>query len=179
MRIYLSGFMASGKSTVGPILARELGYDFMDLDDAIEEAAGRSIPEIFAVEGELGFRQRETEALWQTADRDDLVVALGGGTIVDAANREWALDHGLVVTLDVDVATLLERLSDAADRRPLLQDEEGRPLEREPMRRRIERMLSERRSAYAQAHATVDATRPPETVAAVIAEVATVWHHRQ
>jgi shikimate kinase len=179
MRIYLSGFMASGKSTVGPILARELGYDFMDLDDAIEEAAGRSIPEIFAIEGELGFRQRETEALWQTADRDDLVVALGGGTIVDDANREWALDHGLVVTLDVDAGTLLDRLGDEADHRPLLQDEEGRPLGREAMRRRIEQMLSERRSAYAQAHATVDATRPPEVVAAVIAEVATVWRHRQ
>lgn len=178
MRIYLSGFMASGKSTVGPILARELGYDFIDLDEEIESAAGRSIPEIFAAEGELGFRQRETEALWQTAEREEVVVALGGGTIVDDANREWMLEQGLVVTLDVDAETLLDRLGEGAGERPLLQDEEGRPLQREAMRRRIERMLSERRSAYAQAHASVDGSRPPEVVAAVIEEVAMVWRRR-
>jgi shikimate kinase len=178
MRIYLSGFMASGKSTVGPLLARRRDMAFVDLDEAIEAEADRSIPDIFAVEGELGFRQRETRALWHTADREDLVVALGGGALVSPENREWAKEHGLVVTLQVDADTILDRVGGEADHRPLLQDEKGRPLERTAMRRRIERMLSERRAAYEQAHAVVQADREPEEVAAIIDEIATVWSHR-
>lgn len=178
MRIYLSGFMASGKSTVGPLLAERRDMAFMDLDDAVQAEAGRSIPEIFAVEGELGFRQRETKALWATAQRDEIVVALGGGTLVDDANRDWAKENALVVTLKVDADVILDRVADEAEHRPLLQDEEGAPLDRRAMRRRIERMLSERRAAYEQAHAVVDADRDAETVAAVIDEIATVWSRR-
>jgi shikimate kinase len=178
MRIYLAGFMGSGKSTVGPKVADRLNLGFLDLDDHIESAAGRSIPDIFAEEGEMGFRQRETRALWDTADRDDVVVALGGGTIVDDANREFAKEHGLVIYLRVPAKGVVERVADEADHRPLLQDEYGEPLSREAMRQRIERMLSERRSAYEQADVTVEADRPPDTVAGIVAEIAEVWQHR-
>lgn len=178
MRIYLSGFMASGKSTVGPKLASRRDMTFVDLDDLVEAEAGKTIPEIFAVEGELGFRQRETRALWDTAEMDAAVIALGGGTVVSDENREWAMNNGLVVTLTVDADTILHRVADEAAHRPLLQNENGVPLKREAMRRRIERMLSERRAAYEQVHATVDGDRDPDTVAAVIDEIATVWSHR-
>jgi shikimate kinase len=179
MRIYLSGFMASGKSTVGRKLATLRNMTFLDLDDAVEEEAGKSIPEIFALEGELGFRQRETRALWDTAEMDDAVIALGGGTIVSEENRDWASEHGLVVTLKVSADEILERVADEASHRPLLQDDTGEPLDRPAMRQRIERMLSERRPAYEQVHATVDGERAPDTIAAVIDEIATVWRRRE
>ena len=178
MRLYLAGFMGSGKSTVGPTVADRLDVDFLDLDDAIEDAAGRSIPAIFAEEGEMGFRQRETRALWETAERENLVVALGGGTIVDDANRDFATDHGLVVYLQVPADVIVDRVADGAAHRPLLQDEQGEPLSRTAMQQRIERMLSERRHSYQQADVTVEADRPPDTVAGIVAEIAEVWKHR-
>lgn len=178
VRIYLTGFMASGKSTVGPLVADELDLDFVDLDDHIESDAGHSIPEIFAREGELGFRQRETKALWDVSRRDGVVVALGGGATVDPNNRDYAKEHGLLVYLKVDAETILDRVADEADHRPLLQDDDGAPLDRVAMQKRIERLLSERRSAYEQSHATVDADRPPDVVAGVISEIATVWSRR-
>lgn len=170
--------MASGKSTVGPRVAARMNFDFVDLDDVIEADAGQPIPEIFAEEGEMGFRQRETKALWRMGERDDVVVALGGGTIVDDANRAFAKEHGVVITLQVPAETILARVADDAAHRPLLQDASGAPLSREAMRSRIERLLTRRRSAYQQAHTTVDADRPPDTVADIVTEIATVWKHK-
>jgi shikimate kinase len=157
MRIYLTGFMASGKSTVGPNVAARLGCTFLDLDRLIAVHDRRSIPQIFAQDGEARFRELETNALHQTANRDDLVVALGGGALVDDDNRAFAKEHGRIVYLEVDPDTILDRVVDEADRRPLLQDEDGTPLSRQQMRERIERMLEERSPAYTDAHATVDA----------------------
>lgn len=152
--------MASGKSTVGSRVAARLGQPFLDLDRLITAQEGRSIPEMFAEEGETYFRTRETEALRTTAATDDLVVALGGGALVDDANRAFAREHGLVVYLEVSPDTVLERVGDEADQRPLLQDEEGRPLSEPEMRKRIESMLDERRPTYEQAAHVVDANRP-------------------
>lgn len=178
MIVYLAGFMASGKSTVGPLLADALGVDFLDLDALIVEQAGASIPEIFAEEGEMGFRQRETKALWTTGERDDLVVALGGGTIVDKTNRSFAKENGLLVTLEVDPETVLDRIGDTADERPMLQDEEGEPLSPDRMADRIRTLLSKRRAAYNDAHLTIDADRNPDTLATMIAEAAEAWRRR-
>lgn len=170
MRIYLNGFMASGKSTVGPRVAARLGSTFLDLDRLIRVHEGRSIPRIFAEDGEDYFRDLETEALRKTADTADLVVALGGGALVKDENRAFAKEHGRVVYLQVDPKTILDRVGDEADERPLLQDEEGRPLSRQRMQQRIERMLEERKTMYADAHATIDATRPvAEVVDSVVA----------
>jgi shikimate kinase len=164
MRIYLTGFMASGKSTVGPRVAARLGATFIDLDRLITAHDGRSIPEIFDEEGEEGFRALEREALHKTTDTDDLVVALGGGALVDDDNRAFAKEHGRIVYLEVDADTVLERVADEADRRPLLQDEDGTPLPRAQMKERIGGMLDDRRAAYEEAHATVDATAPLDAV---------------
>jgi len=177
--MYLAGFMASGKSTVGPKVAARLGLEFCDLDDVIAASAERTIPEIFAEEGEMGFRQRETRALWDTADTEDVVVALGGGTIVDDANRAFAKEHGMLVYLQVPADIIVKRVAEEAAHRPLLQDAHGEPLPRQAMRQRIERMLSARRAAYEQAHVTVDAHRPPDTLAEILAEIAKVWERKR
>lgn len=164
MRIYLTGFMASGKSTVGPKVAARLGCTFLDLDRLIAVQEGRSIPQIFVEDGEERFRELETAALHETTDRDNLVVALGGATLVDDANRAFAKEHGRVVYLEVGPDTVLDRVGDEASQRPLLQDEDGTPLTEPKMRERIERMLEERGSSYTDAHAAVDATASVSTV---------------
>lgn len=164
MRIYLNGFMASGKSSVGPRVAARLGFTFIDLDRLITAHDGRSIPAIFADDGEDTFRELERAALRKTADSDDLVIALGGGALVNEDNRTFAKEHGRIVYLKVDSETILDRVGDEADQRPLLQDEMGTPLSRDKMRNRIERMLDERGSAYSDNHATVDATSPLDQV---------------
>lgn len=162
--------MASGKSTIGPDLAARLDYTFIDLDGLITTLDGRSIPEIFAEDGEDRFRALESEVLRKTLNHGKCIVALGGGTVVDDDNRSFAKEHGRIIYLRVDPETVVERVADEADQRPLLQDEDGRPLSRGKMRARIEQMLVDRTPAYRDAHAMVDATRPvPEVVDAVAA----------
>jgi shikimate kinase len=170
MRIYLTGFMGSGKSTVGPRVAARLGQPFLDLDRLIRAHDGRPIPQIFAEEGEAGFREKETAFLRKTAETQDLVVALGGGALVDADNRAFAKEHGRVVYLEVSPATVAERVGEEADQRPLLQDEEGTPLAGAALQTRIESMLDERRRSYEAAHATVDANASVEAVETAIVE---------
>jgi shikimate kinase len=170
MRVYLTGFMGSGKSTVGPLVARRLGVPFVDLDDAIEAEAGRPIPKLFAEEGEAGFRRREAEALRQTAARADVVVALGGGALVGDANRAWAKAHGVVVYLRVPPEALARRLHDTAAGRPLLHDEAGRVPDPDALARRIGTLLGARRATYEDAHLSLDASAPPEVVARRVAD---------
>lgn len=177
MRIYLTGFMASGKSSVGPRLAARLGSVFWDLDRLIRAHDGRSISDIFEAEGEDAFRAQEAHFLRRTTEVDDLVVALGGGALVDDENWAFAREHGRVVYLEVDPDTILSRVTDEADRRPLLQDEEGAPLPKDQMRDRIEGLLSARRARYEAADATVDATEtvPEVTQAAFETVQAREW----
>lgn len=176
MRVYLAGFMGSGKSTVGPPAAEALDLTFLDLDDVIEAQVGQSIPEIFADGGEPAFRRIETEALRATAERSQVMVALGGGTIVDDANRAFAKTHGLLIYLEVSADTIIDRVASEAAHRPLLQDDTGTPLPPDRMHARIERMLDDRRAAYEAAPVTIDADRPVEVVVRDI--VATVRIHR-
>lgn len=158
MRVYLNGFMGSGKSTVGPKVAARLGFSFLDLDRLIRAHDGRPIPQIFAEDGEDRFRQLEAEALRSTAETDELVVALGGGALVAAENRAFAKANGYVVYMQVDPDTILERVAAEADERPLLQDADGTPLPTGRMKERIQQMLGDREAAYTDADATVDAT---------------------
>jgi len=171
MRVYLTGFMASGKSTVGPKAAARLGQPFLDLDRLITAHDGRSIPTIFAEDGEEHFRALEADLLRRTAETDDLVVALGGGALVDDENRAFAEEHGRVIYLEVPVDTLLERVADDGTRRPLLEDDTGTRLSRTDQRTQIEEMLDARRPTYESAHHTIDADRPVEAVVERIVEV--------
>ncbi|WP_233993957.1 shikimate kinase [Salinibacter altiplanensis] len=171
MRVYLTGFMASGKSTVGPEAAARLGQPFLDLDRLITAHAGRSIPTLFAEDGGERFRELESNLLRRTATTDDLVVALGGGALVDDGNRAFAKDHGLVLYLEAPVDTVLDRVAGDDTRRPLLEDDTGSSLSRAEQRTRIEEMLDTRRPTYEAAHHTLDADRPVEGVVARIVEV--------
>ncbi len=142
LNIYLVGMMGAGKSAVGRPLAEALGYRFLDADDAIAQVAGRSIPEIFAGDGEAGFRQLETAVLGQIAGWHSLVVATGGGAVTRPEN--WGhMRQGVVVWLDAPAQVLLERLQADPTPRPLLQaDDPGA---------RLHDLLAQRQPLYAQA----------------------------
>jgi 3-dehydroquinate synthase len=122
-RIFLTGFSGSGKSAVAELVAAALGWRALDTDDIIEERSGRSIPDIFARDGEARFRELEAEALREAAGQADVVVATGGGIVQSAANRRLMADGGFVVCLEGRPEVLWQRLRDAggsATERPLL-----------------------------------------------------------
>ncbi|MEJ2088893.1 MAG: shikimate kinase AroK [Gammaproteobacteria bacterium] len=118
--VFLVGLMAVGKSTVGRLLARELGYDFYDTDHVIEERAGADVAWIFDVEGEKGFRDRETQVLDELSRLEGVVLATGGGAVVRECNRQMLASRGCVVHLDSPLDRLVER-TQKDKKRPLLQ----------------------------------------------------------
>jgi shikimate kinase len=118
-RIALIGFMGSGKSTVGSILARKLGYCFVDLDSEIEKEAGMKITDIFKKRGEPAFRGLETECLRTMADRTGIVLAAGGGTPVEEANKEFFQNSAATFFLKTPLETALSRAG-VDGSRPLL-----------------------------------------------------------
>lgn len=124
-RIILTGFMGSGKTTLGPLLAARLGWSFIDLDDVIEAEAGATIAEIFARHGEATFRELEHAAITRLAQAEALVLALGGGAIEHPATRALLLatPGTLLVHLDVELATTLKRCAGTELARPILADQ--------------------------------------------------------
>ena len=125
MMITLTGFMGSGKTTVGKVLADFLGCPFMDLDDLIVKKAGKSIPEIFAQDGEPAFRQLEARLLRQTVEKyteNTLVLALGGGAVTTPASAALLRDKTVCIYLRASLETLLSRLAGETAGRPLAND---------------------------------------------------------
>ncbi|HRR32977.1 MAG TPA: 3-dehydroquinate synthase [Kiritimatiellia bacterium] len=120
MHLYLYGPPGSGKSTIGQILARRLDLPFIDLDAFIECTAKQRIPDLFACEGESGFRARESTALAQVARGSSAVIALGGGALLSAANRALAEATGDILCLQAEAATLEARVNRHPGKRPLL-----------------------------------------------------------
>ncbi|MGD0115788.1 MAG: 3-dehydroquinate synthase [Dehalococcoidia bacterium] len=168
-RVFLTGFSFSGKSRVAPLAAQMLGWRFLDLDDLIEEAAGKPVPAVFADEGEAGFRLRETEALRRACQEVEVVFATGGGVVLAEENRRLIAQNGFVVCLEARPETILSRLQQPGDR-----EESERPLLRgdDPLGR-ILRLKAQRQPLYALADFTVhtdDLT--PELVAE---EVVRAW----
>lgn len=144
--LYLVGPMGAGKSTVGRHLARSLEKEFVDCDREIEARTGVNIPLIFELEGEEGFRKREKKVLLEQTERDGVVLATGGGAILDTANRQRLRSRGFVVYLHAPLDVLVQRT--ARDRnRPLLQtdDPHGRLTalmeERDPLYREVADMI--------------------------------------
>ncbi len=145
-RIFLVGFMGSGKTTVGRLLARTMNLRFIDLDRRIEEAAGRGVARIFELEGEAGFRARERRALEEAAAETGVVVAAGGGVMASAANRELLAAHATTVWLDPDFDTLVRRVEAQPEvERPLFVD-----------RGQARRLYASRLAGYRQADLRVD-----------------------
>jgi shikimate kinase len=161
MRIYLTGFMGSGKSTVGRRLAERLGAPFVDLDEEIEQRAGMRVREIFEQHGEPAFRGLEQEALRATAELPDVVVATGGGTVMFEANEQWIRAHGLSVWLNPAFATIVRRIGGLGKQdRPLFRDEA-----------QALALYRERLPAYRRADLTVD-VRPEEQAEEVATRIA-------
>jgi shikimate kinase len=124
VRIYLTGFMGAGKSTVGRLLAERLEVPFVDLDAEIERRADSSVREIFERQGEGGFRRIERECLEETFSVDPVVVAAGGGTFASGGNLESARANGLVVWIHPPFATIVARIGGLGKSdRPLFHDE--------------------------------------------------------
>ena len=172
-RVYLTGFMATGKSTVGPLLADRLGYRFVDLDWLVEARARQTVAELFA-RGEDVFRAAEAEALAETAHGDGLVVATGGGTLAEPANLTAARMAGAVVWLRSSEEATLRRLGDARGR-PVLAGPGGRPLQGAALAERVRALVAAREPYYAQADVVVEADGPAEVVARQAAEALRGW----
>ena len=146
-KIYLVGFMGAGKSSVARALGKRLDWKVEDIDVRIERVERRDIPTIFREAGEPYFRAREREALLQLLPERGVVVASGGGTFADPANRELMLRDGLVIWLDAPLETVLGRVP-LDGRRPLATD-----------RLAMEQLYNQRLAAYRLAHLRVDAGR--------------------
>ncbi len=158
----LIGFMATGKTTVGRLVAEHLGRSFVDLDQVIEEAAGMKIAEVFRTAGESAFRRHESEALVRALDRQDTVIATGGGAACREDNLGTMLARAKVVALSATPAEVMRRTRGVSGR-PLL-DDAADPLSA------AQRLLEEREPFYRRAHLRVDTVgKTPEEVAVEIA----------
>ncbi len=160
--IVLTGFMGTGKSTVGRLLAARLGRRFVDMDDILSMRAGKPISAIFAEEGEPAFRSAEAALCAELAREQGLVISTGGGALVSAENRTTLGSSGVLVCLNASADEILRRLAAATDR-PLLGDELAARDER------IRALLAQRRAAYAAIPYQIDTEgRSAEAVAALV-----------
>ena len=150
-RIYLLGFMGSGKTTHGRTIARMMGYDFVDMDRWIEETTGMTVPEIFNTHGEQFFREQEHSAIAELSKRERVVIATGGGAPCHGNNMALMKDSGLTIYLQLSPEALLSRLKVSKNKRPLL---EGKS--EQEMRQTIEEMLGQREPFYNSADMIID-----------------------
>lgn len=150
-KIFLIGFMGSGKSTVGRKLAARLGWSFIDLDDRIEEKAGMKIPEIFKEKGEAWFREMESTILHDLVNYTDFVISTGGGAPCYDDNMDFMLRSGLTVYLKLTPAQLKERLIKSKTVRPLLKN-----INASELINFISQKLQEREKWYSRASITID-----------------------
>lgn len=162
--VFLVGPMGAGKSTIGRLLATELGFNFRDSDRVIEERTGADIPWIFDMEGEEGFRERESAVLKELATEKNTVVATGGGIVLREVNRNVMQSSGTVCYLTASIEQLVERTA-RDKKRPLLQVENPR--------QKIIDLLALRDPLYQQAADFVVNTdrRSPKSVAQEIASL--------
>ena len=161
MIISLTGFMGSGKSSVGRKLSQLLCCPFIDLDSVIEERTGRSIPEIFATDGEATFRQMELAALRSIITPEGMVLSLGGGTVITSESAKLVHEQTICIYLRTSVDTLVSRLADEAAGRPLLKATPSEAADsgsrRSALQLRIRSLMSQRASTYERtAHHIID-----------------------
>lgn len=136
--VVLIGFMGTGKTSVGRILARRLGWTFVDTDEHVERTSGLTISQIFAEQGEESFRRLETQALKELLAHRDRVVSTGGGAVLKEENRSIMMRSGLVAALQAKESVIVERVRKDANR-PLLQGE---------VEERVRTLMAARRPLY-------------------------------
>lgn len=147
-RVFLTGFMGSGKTTVGRILTGKTGWPFTDLDDEIAVRAGMSISGIFESLGEESFRAMESDLLLELGTGSG-IMSLGGGTLMNSGSRKFVMESGLVIYLRATPDTLAERLAGEADGRPMLAESDS-------MVETVREILAARKQFYEEAHWTID-----------------------
>jgi shikimate kinase len=158
--IVLTGFMGTGKSEVGRRLAQRLGRSFVDTDQLVEERAGKRVAAIFADDGEAVFRRLEREAVVDAAGRTGVVIAVGGGAVLDPENVRHLQQSGVLIHLTARPEIILDRVGDAR----------SRPLLRQNPRGTVARLLEEREPTYAAAaDMTVDTSE--RTADEVVGEI--------
>ncbi|AKL97402.1 shikimate kinase [Endomicrobium proavitum] len=148
MNIVLTGFMGSGKSAVGAELAKKLGFEFVDTDETVEKASGVKISEIFALYGEETFRNMEFEAVAAAAEKDNAVIATGGGAVLNAQNIINLKRNGIIIYLKASPEIIYARIKNETHR-PLLKLAD--PLSE------IKKLLSARKDAYEKYDFSFDA----------------------
>jgi shikimate kinase len=150
--IALIGFMGTGKTAVGKILAEKLGKEFIELDSLVEKKAGRSIPDIFRDDGEIAFRELEINVTREVAGKKNTVIACGGGIVLNKINIYRLRQECVIVCLAASAAAILKRTSGGKDDRPLLAVADRT--------RRIKELMNFRKPYYAQsADITVNTSR--------------------
>ena len=153
--VVLFGFMGCGKSTVGALLARKTGRPLLDTDGYLEQKYGRSIPQIFASDGEETFRRMERQVCRELAGREGLILCCGGGTVLDEENADILAQSGVMVFLDAAFPLCYDRIR-----------ESDRPLVRQNSREQLEALYEARRPHYlAAADLVVDAGQPADQIA--------------
>jgi shikimate kinase len=151
LNIYLIGMMGSGKSTIGPLLAENLGYSFLDTDTTIEKVVGQTISAIFQAVGEPEFRQIETQVLAEVSAYTRLIIATGGGIAIERENWNH-LHQGLVIWIDPSIDILVERLQEDTTR-PILATTDD-------LQTKLAAILAERRHRYSEADLQISIERP-------------------
>lgn len=158
--VYLTGFMAAGKSTIGPILANTIGWNFSDIDKVIEQNEQMKITEIFRIKGEDYFRQIERDTLKQLSGLQNFIIALGGGTIAANENLEIIKTSGRLIYLKSSPEAAYKRLRFKRDRPALLFEGEEEPSKQQFVER-INDLLNKRKKFYQQADYIIDTDNMP------------------
>jgi shikimate kinase len=162
--VFFIGLMGAGKTTIGKLLAKQLGRAFYDTDHEIEKRTGVKIPVIFDLEGEAGFRKRETAVIQDLSQQTNIIMATGGGAVIAAENRALLKTHGTVIYLRANVTDLWHRTRNDKHR-PLLQNVD--------IRAKLEQLYAERNPLYTEtATHIVDTGNQP--VAAILQKINTL-----
>jgi shikimate kinase len=154
--VFLTGFMGSGKTTIGPILANTLGFEYLDVDQHVEKKTNKLVAEIFSSEGEQAFRALEREVLLELTELNHCVISLGGGTIANEENCQLVLQKGILVYLKLSPEEIIQRVQYRSDR-PMLKDAHGNQLSPPELKNRVLDLMSRREQFYARADVVITA----------------------